>query len=162
MADCLSQPRKELSPWAPKIIAIQISPDKIGLVIGPGGRTINELSEKHQVTIKIENDGRVYVSALDRKRAEEAVQEIEKMTEEPEIGKIYQGKVRKIMDFGAFVEFLPGQDGLVHISKFVSNHLNKVEDVVSLGDVIPVKLVDIDEQGRFNLSAKAAGFNPKK
>ena len=162
MTDCLPSPRKELSPWAPKIIAIQISPDKIGLVIGPGGRTINELSEKHQVTIKIENNGKVYVSALDRKQAEEAANEIAKMTEEPEIGKIYQGKVRKILEFGAFVEFLPGQDGLVHISKFVSSRLNKVEDVVSLGDVIPVKLVDIDEQGRFNLSAKAAGFNPKK
>jgi polyribonucleotide nucleotidyltransferase len=162
MTDCLPLPRKELSPWAPKIIAMQISPDKIGLVIGPGGRMINELSEKHQVTIKIENSGKVYVSALDRKQAEAATNEIAKMTEEPEIGKIYQGKVRKILEFGAFVEFLPGQDGLVHISKFVSSRLNKVEDVVSLGDIIPVKLIEIDEQGRFDLSAKAAGFNPKK
>jgi len=78
------------------------------------------------------------------------------------LGKFYQGKVRKILEFGAFVEFLPGQDGLVHISKFVSSRLNKVEDVVSLGDIIPVKLIEIDEQGRFDLSAKAAGFNPKK
>ena len=163
MAQAIDQPRTELSPWAPKIVSGQISPSKIGMIIGPGGRTINALVDKHGVTIDLEDDGHVYVAGPDRPQAQKALDEILAMTHEAEVGETFEGKVTRIFNFGAMVEFLPGQEGLVHISEFANHRIGQVEDVVKTGDVIPVKVIEIDEKGRINLSAKAAGFKaPQK
>ena len=156
----IAQPRPHLSPYAPKILTGQIEPERIGLIIGPGGKNIKKLSEKYQVEIDLEDSGQFYVTASDLDQAQKASEEILALGCEAKIGEIFQGKVVKIMDFGAFVEFRPGQDGLVHISQFVSQRLNRVEDVVRLGDIVPVKLMEIDQEGRYNLSALAAGFKP--
>jgi len=156
----IAQPRDHLSPYAPKILTGQIEPERIGLIIGPGGKNIKKLSEKYQVEIDLEDSGQFYVTAPDLDQAQKASEEILALGCEAKIGEIFQGKVVKIMNFGAFVEFRPGQDGLVHISQFVPGRLNRVEDVVQLGDIIPVKLMEIDQEGRYNLSAQAAGFKP--
>jgi polyribonucleotide nucleotidyltransferase len=133
------------------------------MIIGPGGRTINALVDKHGVTIDLEDDGHVYVAGPDRPRAQKALDEILAMTHEAEVGETFEGKVTRIFNFGAMVEFLPGQEGLVHISEFANHRIGQVEDVVKTGDVIPVKVIEIDEKGRINLSAKAAGFKaPQK
>ncbi len=158
----IDQPRAELSPLAPKIVSGQISPEKIGLVIGPGGRTINKLAAKHDVTIDIEEDGHVYVAGVNQKAAQDALDEIMGMTHEAEVGETFKGAVTRIFNFGAMVEFLPGQEGLVHISQFVDQRIGRVDDVVEIGEIIPVKVIEIDEKGRINLSAKAAGFKPVK
>jgi len=155
-------PRPELSSWAPKIVSGQIDPSKIGMVIGSGGRTINGLVDKYQVTIDLEETGHVYVAGTDQKAAQAALDEIMAMTHEVEAGETFTGTVTRIFNFGAMVEILPGQEGLVHISQFVPQRINRVEDVVKTGDVIPVKVIEIDEKGRINLSAKAAGFKPLK
>lgn len=162
ITEAIAEPRRELSPWAPKIVSGQIDPEKIGSVIGPGGRVINGLVAKHGVTIDIEEDGRIYVAGPQKENAQAALEEIMAMTHEAEIGEMFQGKVTRIFNFGAMVEFLPGQEGLVHISQFVPERIGRVEDVVKPGDEIPVKVVEIDEKGRINLSAKAAGFKPSK
>lgn len=157
----IDQPRDHLSIYAPKIITGQIEPERIGLIIGPGGKNIKRLSEKYQVEINIEDSGQFFVTTTDSEQAQKASEEILALGCEAKIGEIFQGKVVKIMDFGAFVEFRSGQDGLVHISQFVSWRLEHVEDVVHVGDIIPVKLLEIDQEGRYNLSAKAAGFEAK-
>lgn len=163
MAQAIDQPRPELSPWAPKIVSGQIPPSKIGMIIGPGGRTINALVDKYGATIDLEDDGHVYVAGPDRLQAQKALDEILAMTHDVEVGETFEGKVTRIFNFGAMVEFLPGQEGLVHISEFANYRIGQVEDVVKTGDVIPVKVVEIDEKGRINLSAKAAGFQaPQK
>jgi len=154
----LSQPRPQLSEWAPKIYILQINPDKIGDVIGPGGKIINEIIDSCGVTIDIEDSGKVFVTAEKKEAAQKAIDWVKGITKEIKIGEVFQGKVKRILDFGAFVEILPGQEGLVHISQFLSQRVNKVADVVKVGDVIPVKVISIDEMGRINLSAKAAGF----
>ena len=154
----LSQPRPQLSEWAPKIYVLQISPDKIGDVIGPGGKIINEIIDSCGVTIDIEDSGKVFVTAEKEEAAKKAIDWVKGITKEVKIGEVFQGKVKRILDFGAFVEILPGHEGLVHISQFLSERVNKVADVVKIGDVIPVKVISIDEMGRINLSAKAAGF----
>ena len=154
----LSQPRPQLSEWAPKIYILQINPDKIGDVIGPGGKIINEIIDSCGVTIDIEDSGKVFVTAEKEEAAKKAIDWVKGITKEVKIGEVFQGKVKRILDFGAFVEILPGQEGLVHISQFLSQRVNKVADVVKVGDVIPVKVISIDEMGRINLSAKAAGF----
>jgi polyribonucleotide nucleotidyltransferase len=156
----LSEPRKELSELAPRIYTLKINPDKIGTVIGPGGKMINEIIDTCGVDIDIEDSGEVFVTRKEGGDAEKAVKWVEDITKEVKIGEIYQGKVKKIMDFGAFVEMLPGQEGLVHISKFTSTRVEKVTDMVKVGDIIPVKVMGIDNTGRVDLSAKEAGFKP--
>ncbi|MBI2644346.1 MAG: polyribonucleotide nucleotidyltransferase [Candidatus Wildermuthbacteria bacterium] len=152
----LPAPRAEISPFAPKIFVLQINPEKIGLVIGTGGKTINKIIEEYDVEIDIEPTGEVYVSSDSKERGQQAVALIKNMTKEIQVGELYEGTVKRIMDFGAFVEILPGHEGLVHISQLAPYHVNKVTDIVKVGDVIPVKVIEIDNQGRINLSLKEA------
>ena len=155
MMECIAAPRKELSPWAPKITTISIDPDKIAKVIGPGGKTIKKIVEETGAKIDIEESGKVYIASPDSDAVEKAIQYIDGLTAEAEVGKIYTGKVTRLMNFGAFVEILPGKEGLVHISQLSTERVEKVEDVVSVGDEIAVKCVEIDSKGRINLSRKA-------
>lgn len=156
MMEVLDQPRKELSEHAPRIYKLMINPEKIRDVIGKGGETINKIIAETGVEIDIEDGGLVMIASNDAKGAEAAIEWVKRLTVEPEVGKVYHGKVVKIMDFGAFVEFVPGKDGLVHISQLADHRVEKVEDEISLGDEFDVKLLEIDAQGRYNLSKKAA------
>jgi len=156
MLEVMAEPRPDLSPYAPRIITTTIDPDKIRNVIGPGGKTIKKIIDETGVKIDIEDDGRVFIAAVDGEAGKKALQIIESLTADVEVGKIYLGKVVKIMDFGAFVEVLPGKEGLVHISQLAEQRVGKVEDVVSVGDEIIVKVIKIDEHGRVNLSRKEA------
>lgn len=156
-------PRKNLSPYAPKIVSFIINPSKIGEVVGPKGSMINKIiDECGGVAIDIEDTGLVSVTGESQENVDKAANWIRSMVKEVQVGETYEGTVRKIMDFGAFVDILPGQSGLVHISKFVPRRIEKVSDVVKEGDKIPVKVTGIDEMGRINLSAIDAGFKPKK
>ena len=148
----LAAPRSTVSEYAPKIATLKIDTDKIGAVIGPAGKTIKSISEKTGASINIENDGSVTIFGKDQKSAAEAEAIIRGLVEEPDIGRIYHGVVRRIVDFGAFVEIFPGKEGLVHISKLSRQRINTVGDVLSLDQEIPVKLVEIDRMGRMNLS----------
>ena len=159
MLETLDKPREELSPYAPKIIQFTINPEKIREVIGPGGKMINKIIADTGVKIDIEDDGRVYIASPDSEAAEQAKKTIETIVKEIEVGEIYTGKVVRIMPFGAFVELIPGKDGLVHISKLANERVEKVEDVVKIGDEVKVKVVEIDKQGRVNLTRK--GLLPK-
>jgi len=150
----LPEPRKQLSPYAPKILTIQIDPEKIREVIGPGGRIINKIINETGATIDIEQSGLIYITSEKKESAQKAADWIQSITKEVEVGEIFQGKVKRILDFGAFVEILPGQEGLVHISQISPHHVNKVKDVLKIGDIVPVKVISIDEQGRINLSIK--------
>ena len=156
MLECIPEPRKELSKYAPKITTLKIDPDKIKDIIGPGGKMIKKIVEETGAKIDVDDDGTVYVAAVNSESADKAVATIKGITAVPEVGKIYTGKVTRIMNFGAFVEFMPGKEGLVHISQLANERVNKVEDVVSIGDEIMVKLTEIDSKGRLNLSRKAA------
>lgn len=156
MANTLSQPRSELSKFAPRIISIQIDPEKIRDVIGKGGETIQKITKETGVEIDIEETGLVMITSVSAEAAEKAKTWIKQITYEPEVGDIFSGKVVRITDFGAFVEISPGKDGLVHISELANQRVNKVEDVVKEGDIIKVKLIDIDDQGRYKLSHKQA------
>lgn len=156
MLECIPAPRPSLKEHAPKITTLKINPDKIKDVIGPGGKVIKKITEESGAKIDIEEDGTVYVAAADQASANKAIEAINAITAEPEIGKIYTGKVTRLMKFGAFVEFMPGREGLVHISQLAKERVEKVEDVVNVGDEIVVKLVEIDAKGRMNLSRKAA------
>ncbi len=156
MLPVISEPRKELSKYAPKMLTTQINPEKIGDVIGKQGKVIQSIQEQCDCTINIEEDGRVYISALDIDKAKQAVMIIETIANDPEIGAIYSGKVTRIMNFGAFVEIAPGKEGLVHISRLDVKRVEKVEDVVSVGDQVLVKVIEIDDQGRINLSRRDA------
>lgn len=156
MNDLISEPRKELSPYAPKIITTRVDPDKIRDIIGPGGKTINKIIAETGVKIDIEDDGRVFIAATDAAAGNKALKIIEGLTKDVVEGEIYLGKVMRIMTFGAFVEILPGKEGLVHISKLDKKRVEKVEDVVNIGDEILVKVTEIDKQGRINLSRKDA------
>ncbi len=160
MQETIPEPRKELSPYAPRVYILQINPEKIGAVIGPGGKVINEIIDQCDVGIDIEDSGEVFITAENKDGAEKAIQWVKDLTRELKVGEVFQGKVVKLMDFGAFVEIVPGQDGLVHISEFADQRIDKVEDVVKEGDVIPIKIVNIDDQGKISLSAKQAGFKP--
>ncbi|MBP3038362.1 polyribonucleotide nucleotidyltransferase [Bacillaceae bacterium Marseille-Q3522] len=155
MLHTLNQPRKSLSPYAPKILTMTINPDKIRDVIGPSGKQINKIIEETGVKIDIEQDGSIFISSTDEKMNEKAKKIIEDLVREVEVGQMYLGKVKRIEKFGAFVEIFNGKDGLVHISELAEERIGKVEDVVSLGDEILVKVVEIDKQGRINLSRKA-------
>lgn len=158
ITDCIASPRKELSMYAPRVTMIKIHPDKIREVIGPGGKMINEIIDraggKSVTEINIEDDGTVYVSSTNAAFAENAVNEIKNITREVQAGERFTGKVTRIMDFGAFVEIFPGTEGLVHISELADYRVNKVTDVVKVGDVIPVVVKEIDNMGRLNLSHK--------
>jgi len=150
----ISKPRAEISPYAPKIITFKIDVMDIGTIIGPGGKVIREIQEKTGVTISIENDGMVFISAPEEEMGRKAKQMIENMLEVPEVGKIYNGKVKKITPFGAFVEIMPGRDGLLHISEIEKYRIRRVEDVLKLGDEVRVKIIKIDPQGKIDLSSK--------
>jgi len=152
----IAQPRKALSPYAPRLLSTRINPDKIGKLIGPGGKMIRSLEETTGAKIEIEEDGMILVSAVGQGKAEAALEEIEKLCAEVKVGQIYSGKVTTIKDFGAFVEVIPGQDGLCHISELSDGFVDKVSDVVKMGEVVRVKVLMIDEQGRVKLSRKAA------
>ena len=155
MAEAIAEPRPDLSAYAPRMITMTIDPDKIRDVIGPGGKIIRKIIEETGVEIDIEDDGRVFISSIDSKAGENAKAIIERLTSDVEVGKTYLGKVVRIMNFGAFVEILPGKEGLVHISQLAKERVAKVEDVVQIGDEILVKVIEIDRQGRINLSRKA-------
>lgn len=156
MLPVISKPRESLSPYAPKIFQTRVDVDKIRDVIGPGGKIINKIIAETGVKIDIEEDGSVYVAATDEEAGMKAIRIIEGITGNIPIGEIFTGKVTRIMAFGAFVEFLPGKEGLVHISKLDTKRVNKVEDVVNVGDEILVKVMEVDKQGRINLSRKDA------
>ncbi|MCM3759496.1 polyribonucleotide nucleotidyltransferase [Alkalihalobacillus oceani] len=154
MLEAIAESRKELSEYAPKIMTMRINPDKIRDVIGPSGKIINKIIEETGVKIDIEQDGTVYISSIDMKMNEKARAIIEDIVREVEVGQTYLGKVKRIEKFGAFVELFKGKDGLVHISQLAEERVNKVEDVVKIGDEILVRVTEIDNQGRVNLSRK--------
>ena len=154
MLEVIPAPKAELSPYAPRIISMQIDPDKIRTVIGPGGKTINKIISETGVKIDIDDTGLVYIAAPDLESANAGKREIELLTKEVEAGEIYEGKVTRIMNFGAFVEILPGKEGLLHISKIAKERIEKVEDVLNIGDEVKVKVTEIDNQGRINLTRK--------
>ena len=155
MMECISTPNKELSPYAPKITTINVDPDKISKVIGPGGKMIKKIVEESGAKIDIDDTGRIFIAAVNTESANKAIDMINGITAEAEVDKVYTGKVTRLMNFGAFVEILPGKEGLVHISQLSTERVEKVEDVVSVGDEIIVKVTEIDNKGRINLSRKA-------
>ncbi|HBK67530.1 MAG TPA: polyribonucleotide nucleotidyltransferase [Firmicutes bacterium] len=155
MLEAIPEPRIELSAYAPRMITMEIDTEKIRDVIGPGGKVIRKIIEETGVDIDIEDDGRVFITSIDREAGENAKAIIERLTSDVEVGKTYLGKVVRIMNFGAFVEILPGKEGLVHISQLEKERVAKVEDVVQEGDEILVKVIEIDKLGRINLSRKA-------
>lgn len=156
MAKTIAAPRKDISPYAPRITSLKINPEKIGAVIGPGGKNIKKLVEESGCEIDIEDDGTVNIFSVSAEGMKIAVDAITGMTSEAEVGKIYRGKVVTVKEFGAFVEFLPGKDGLVHISELANFRVKKTEDIVKVGDDITVKCLGVDEKGRVRLSRKAA------
>ena len=159
MAKTISEPRSEMSEYAPRIISIKIHPDKIRDVIGKGGATIRSITEETGTTIDITDDGTVKIASVDNAAGQEAKRRIEQITADVEVGMIYEGRVAKLMDFGAFVNILPGKDGLVHISQICEERVEKVSDKLSEGDRVRVKVLEVDRQGRIRLSMKAVGAN---
>ncbi|MHB8618753.1 MAG: polyribonucleotide nucleotidyltransferase [Chloroflexota bacterium] len=162
MLEAIPQPREEMSPYAPRILTIHINPEKIGALIGPGGKNIRKITDETGVSIDIEDDGRVMIASTDGAAKDKAVAMIQAITEDVEVGKKYHGTVKRLMNFGAFVEILPGKEGLVHISDLAAERVNRVEDVIHIGDQVDVVVKEIDTQGRVNLSRKAAlpGYDP--
>jgi polyribonucleotide nucleotidyltransferase len=152
----MSEPREGLSKYAPRMESIKIDSDKIGAVIGKGGSTIRSLEEEFEVSIDIQDDGTIYVAGVDGEKTDAALERIEQLTRSPEEGQIFTGKVVRVTDFGAFVEFTPGQDGMVHISQLASERLNKVEDAVQNGDEVMVMITGVDKvSGKIRLSRQA-------
>ena len=156
MDKAISKSRPEISKYAPRITIINIKPEKIRDIIGPGGKMIRHLTSTTGTQINVDDDGRVMVASTDSEGAKKAIKMIEEIVKEAEIGKLYLGKVIKIMDFGAFVEVLPGSEGLVHISQLANERVEKVTDVLKEGDEVLVKVIDIDNGGKIRLSRKAA------
>jgi polyribonucleotide nucleotidyltransferase len=152
MNQTISKPTAEISEYAPKIVTMRIEIDKIGALIGPGGKNVKALCEQYSVTINTDNDGTVTIYGKNAKDAEDAKAAISGIVSDPETGRIYNGVVKRIMDFGAFVEILPGKEGLVHISKLSRQRINTVTEVLKEGQEIPVKLLEVDKMGRLNLS----------
>ena len=151
MEEVLPKPRPELSPFAPRTLTFQINPEKIREVIGPGGRVINEIIAECGVSIDVEETGKIFVTAEKEEAVKKAIAWIKNITREIKVGEVFQGRVKRILNFGAFIEILPGQEGLLHISQF-GRRVERVEDVLKIGDIIPVEVISIDEQGRINLS----------
>ncbi len=162
MQKTISEPRPEISQYAPAVIIMHINPDKIRDVIGTGGKVINKIIEETGVKIDIENDGSVFILAVERDMGKRAKEIIEGIVEEPEVGKAYHGKVTRLMAFGAFVEILPGKEGLLHVSQYDHKRVEKIEDVLKVGDEVEVKLTEIDGQGRLNLSRKVLLPKPER
>jgi polyribonucleotide nucleotidyltransferase len=156
MNKVLSEPRKELSQYAPRILVMFINPDKIRDVIGPGGKVIRAIQEETGTKIEVDDQGKVMIASVDLLGAEEAKKAVKRLTQEAEMGRVYNGTVRKVTDFGAFVEIFPGTDGLVHISELGPTRVKKVTDVCREGDSFPVKVIGIDGQGKIKLSRKDA------
>jgi len=155
MKDCLASPRAEMSPFAPRITILHIHPDKIREVIGPGGKVIKKITEETGCQIDIEDSGEVRIAAVNMEGSKRAEEIIRNITEDPEVGRVYQGKVRSIVNFGAFVEIVPGRDGLLHVSEIDWGRTEKVEDVLNVGDLVMVKVVDVDRDGKIRLSRRA-------
>jgi polyribonucleotide nucleotidyltransferase len=155
MAETLTKHRETLSPYAPRILTIQVNPEKIGDIIGPKGKVIRSIQEETGAEINIDDSGVVTISSVDGAAGEQARTMIAAIVEEPEVGKIYEGTVKNTTPFGAFVEILPGTEGLLHISELDHSRVERTEDVVNKGDVVRVKLVSVDERGRMRLSRKA-------
>jgi polyribonucleotide nucleotidyltransferase len=156
MQKAIETPRKEVSAYAPRIVTLKIKPDKIRDVIGPGGKVIRGLVEETGCKIDVEDDGTVLIASADGAALQRAIDAIQAIVAEPEIGKIYRGKVRKIVEFGAFVEIMPGTDGLLHISQLSNERVRRVEDVVREGDEVMVKVLDVDRSGKIRLSMREA------
>jgi polyribonucleotide nucleotidyltransferase len=156
MAEVIKEPRKDISTYAPRIITFKIPKDKIGELIGSGGRVIKGIIERTGAEIDIDDTGEVTISSTNEKAVNEALQIVKDTLAEPEVGKTYHGKVKRIMDFGAFIEILPGKEGLCHISQLADHRVNRVEDVVKEGDEVTVKVIEIDKLGRVNLSRRQA------
>jgi len=156
MAKVIATHRPQISPFAPRLLTIHVNPEKIGKIIGPGGKTIKKIVESTGAKIDIQDDGTVYIAAIGMEAAENARAEIERLSEDVKIGKIYTGKVTSIKDFGAFIEVIPGQDGLCHVSELSDQFVKTVSDVVKMGQVVRVKVIAIDDQGRIKLSRKQA------
>ncbi|MDO8529744.1 MAG: polyribonucleotide nucleotidyltransferase [bacterium] len=161
ITETINEPRKEMSQYAPRIIIMKINPDKIRNVIGTGGKIINEIIDETGVQIDIEDDGSVFITSADEASAAKAKEWIDNLTHEVKVGERFNAKVTRIMNFGAFAEILPGQEGLIHISELADYRVEKVEDIVKVGDIVPVKVILIDDQGRINLSLKAASKTMK-
>jgi len=152
MLATIDKPRKEMSPHAPRVEKITINPDQIRDVIGPGGKVINSIIEQTKAQIGVEDDGTIFVTSNDKESMKSAIKMIELITKIPAVGEVYTGKVTRIMEFGAFVEFLPKREGLVHISKLgKGQRVNRVSDVVNIGDKVKIKIDEVDNVGRFNL-----------
>lgn len=162
MLETIAAPNKQLSKYAPLIMHMQIPVELIKVVIGKGGETIQKITAECDVEIDIEDNGLIVITAKDQTTGQKAIEWIKRITYQPKVGDVFDGKVTRIMDFGAFVEFLPGKEGLVHISNLAWARVNKVEDVVRLGDILKVKLMEVDDQGRYNLSHKMTLPNPVK
>jgi polyribonucleotide nucleotidyltransferase len=154
MKEVISKPRSELSPFAPRILTLQINPEKIREVIGPAGKVINEIIKECEVSIDIEETGKIFVTAEKEEAAKKAISWIKNITREVKVGEIFWGKVKRIVNFGVFVEILPGQEGLLHISEISSSKIKRIENLFKVGDIIPVKVISVDQQGRINLSLK--------
>jgi polyribonucleotide nucleotidyltransferase len=155
MADTIGEARDRVSDHAPKITIVKINPEKIGTIIGPGGKVINRIASETGCTIDVEDDGSVFIGGAEHEAVEQAVDWIRSLTKEVVVGEIYEGPVTRILNFGAFVEILPGKDGLVHISELEHGRVETVEDVLKVGDTVKVKVIEIDNMGRVNLSRRA-------
>jgi polyribonucleotide nucleotidyltransferase len=155
MAKTLGEPRTEMSPWAPRVITIQVKQKDIGKIIGPKGATIRDIEQQSGASVSIDDDGVVTISAVGGEAGQKARQMIEALVEEPEVGRTYTGKVKSTTAFGAFVEILPGVEGLLHISELQHGRTERTEDVVKKGDTVTVKLLEVDDRGRIRLSRKA-------
>ncbi|HMD69268.1 MAG TPA: S1 RNA-binding domain-containing protein, partial [Chitinivibrionales bacterium] len=161
MEKAIPAPRKEMSEYAPRITTIMIEKDKIREIIGPGGKVVRDIQETTGTTIFIDDDGSVQVAAANKQQRDAALARIRGIVAEPELGAIYDAKVKSIVDFGAFVEYLPGKEGLVHISELDLKRVNKTEDVVKMGDIVRVKLIGFDRFGKVKLSKKALMTQPQ-
>jgi len=162
MKSAIAEPRREMSPYAPRIYTLQINPDKIRDVIGPGGKMINEIIDNTGVAIDIEDSGLVFITSPNADAAEKAIEWVKNITREVKPGELFTGRVTRLMTFGAFVEVLPKQEGLVHISEMAPFRVGRVEDVVEIGDMVPVIVKEIDEQGRINLTMLGTDFDFSK
>jgi polyribonucleotide nucleotidyltransferase len=156
MLTAIPRPKEDISPWAPRMLRTTIDPDKIGALIGPGGKVIRGIQEETGAVIEVDDDGVVTIASTNRQWAEAALSQVEAVTQSVQVGKIYDGRVNSVKDFGAFVEILPGRDGLCHISELSEGYVSSVSDICNVGDRLKVKVIAIDEHDRVKLSHRAA------